>query len=100
MKDIIDNLDRVLESRIRLGVMSILVVNESVAFNDLKQLLDVTDGNLASHVASLEKNKYIRIKKKLVGKKTNTAYFITPTGKKAFNNHLNALEKLIQKNNL
>ena len=96
MKDIIENLDKVFESRIRLGVMSILIVNDSVDFNSLKELLNVTDGNLASHISALEKNKYIKIKKKIIGKKTNTAYSLTESGRRAFANHLNALEQLIK----
>lgn len=95
MKNIIENLDKILESRIRLGVMAILIVNDSVNFNDLKQMLNLTDGNLASHISALEKNKYIKIRKKFVGKKTNTTYTATDTGKKAFKYHLNTLEKLI-----
>ncbi|MEP7146578.1 MAG: transcriptional regulator [bacterium] len=97
MKDIIENLDKVLESRIRLGVMSILMVNNSSDFNTLKEMLNVTDGNLASHIAALERNKYIKIKKKFIGKKTNTAYSLSDAGRKAFNIHLGALEKLISK---
>ena len=69
MKDIIENLDKVLESRIRLGTMSILMVNDSSDFNTLKEMLNVTDGNLASHIAALERNKYIKIRKKIIGKK-------------------------------
>lgn len=95
MKNIIENLDKVLESRIRLGVMSVLVVSESADFNTLKQMLNVTDGNLASHISALEKNKYIRIKKKIIGKKMNTTYTVTDSGNRAFKSHLNALERLI-----
>ncbi len=98
MKNIIENLDKVLESRIRLGVMSILVVSDSADFNTLKQMLNVTDGNLASHISALEKNKYLKIKKKFIGKKTNTAYSVTDSGSRAFKNHLNALEQLIKNN--
>ncbi len=96
MKEIIENLDKVFESRIRLGVMSILVVSDPVDFNSLKQMLNVTDGNLASHISALEKNKYIKIKKKFIGKKTNTTYSVTDSGRRAFANHLNALEQLIK----
>ena len=96
MKNIIENLDKVFESRIRLGVMSILIVSEPVDFNTLKQMLNVTDGNLASHISALEKNKYIKIKKKIIGKKTNTAYSVTDSGRRTFTNHLNALEQLIK----
>ena len=99
MKEIIENLDKVLESRIRLGLMSVLMVNDSLDFNNLKELLNVTDGNLASHISALEKNKYLKIKKKFIGKKTNTAYSITNSGRQAFLNHLDALGKLINNNN-
>ncbi|MEO8665853.1 MAG: transcriptional regulator [Ignavibacteria bacterium] len=97
MKEIIENLDKAFESRIRLGVMSVLMVNDSSDFNSLKELLNVTDGNLASHINALERNKYLKIKKKIIKKKTNTAYKITDAGRKAFNLHLGALEKLIRK---
>jgi DNA-binding MarR family transcriptional regulator len=77
--------------------MSVLMVNDSVDFNTLKELLDVTDGNLASHSAALEKEGFIHIKKEFVGKKTLTTYSATKTGVKAFEAHLDALEKLIRK---
>lgn len=96
MKNIIENLDKVLESRIRLGIMSILVVSDSADFNSLKQMLNVTDGNLASHISALEKNKYIRFKKRIIEKKMNTTYSVTENGRKAFKNHLNGLEQLIK----
>ena len=96
MKDIIQNLNKAFESRVRLGVMSILIVNDWVEFNNLKEMLNVTDGNLASHITALEKLKYIRIKKKFVGKKPNTSYGVTDLGKKAFTEHLDALEKLLK----
>ena len=75
--------------------MSILAVNDSLDFNALKEYLDVTDGNLASHIKALEKEEFIGVEKSFVGKKPNTKYFMTKLGKKAFNDHLNALEKLI-----
>ncbi len=96
MKDIIENLSKTFESRIRLGVMSLLMVNDSMDFNSLKQMLNVTDGNLASHINALEKNKLLKIKKKIIGKKMNTAYTVTDKGRKEFNDHLEALEKLIK----
>ena len=96
MKDIIENLSKTFESRIRLGVMSLLMVNETMDFNTLKQMLNVTDGNLASHINALEKNKLLKIKKKIIGKKMNTAYTVTDKGRKEFNDHLEALEKLIK----
>jgi DNA-binding MarR family transcriptional regulator len=96
MKDIIHGLDKLLESRVRLGVMSILSVNESMDFNALKEMMELTDGNLASHINALEKEKYIKVKKGFIGKKTKTSYSLTDKGKKAFEEHLNALEKLIK----
>ena len=77
--------------------MSILMVNEWVEFKEMKETLDITDGNLASHIAGLEKNDYIEVKKEFVGKKPKTSYRATKTGRKAFNLHLNALEKLINR---
>ena len=96
MKEILENLDKAFESRIRLGIMAVLMVNEQVDFNQLKELLDVTDGNLASHLKQLEGTEYIAVSKQFVGRKPNTTYSATEEGKKAFNNHLNALESLIK----
>jgi DNA-binding MarR family transcriptional regulator len=93
----IADLNKAFESRVRLGIMSILLVNEIVDFGTLKEQLQLTDGNMASHLAALEKAQYIRITKKFVGKKPNTTYAVTDDGKKAFNLHIDALEKLIQK---
>jgi DNA-binding MarR family transcriptional regulator len=93
----IADLNKAFESRVRLGIMSILLVNEIVDFGTLKEQLQLTDGNMASHLAALEKAQYIRITKKFVGKKPNTTYTVTDDGKKAFNLHIDALEKLIQK---
>lgn len=76
--------------------MSVLVVNQSADFNTLKELLGVTDGNLASHTKALEAENYITVEKQFIGKKPNTSYRVTPEGKKAFQNHIDALEKLIQ----
>jgi DNA-binding MarR family transcriptional regulator len=96
MKTLIDGLHKAFESRIRLGIMSVLAVNDMLDFNSMKEYLDVTDGNLASHVKALEKEKFIGVEKSFVGKKPNTKYFMTKEGKKAFYDHLNALEKLIK----
>jgi DNA-binding MarR family transcriptional regulator len=89
--------NKAFESRVRLGIMSILLVNEVVG--TLKEQLQLTDGNMASHLAALEKAQYISITKKFVGKKPNTTYTVTEEGKNAFNLHIDALEKLIQKTN-
>jgi DNA-binding HxlR family transcriptional regulator len=96
MKDLISGLNKVFESRIRLGIMSILIVNDSFDFNNLKDALNVTDGNLASHLKALEENGMIRTKKQFIGRKPNTSYFITTKGNLAFKEHLNALELLIK----
>ncbi len=72
------------------------MVNEEVNFNDLKELLDITDGNLASHLKNLEENEVIKVEKGFVGRKTNTTYSVTKTGEKAFKAHLDALEKMIR----
>jgi DNA-binding MarR family transcriptional regulator len=95
MKAIIENLNKSFENRIRLGIMSSLMVNETIDYLTMKDLLDVTDGNLASHVSALEKMEYIKVTKEFVGKKTKTTYEITQEGKMAFINHIKALEKLI-----
>ena len=96
MKNIIQNLNKAFDHRIRLGIMSILMVNEDADFNTLKQLLGVTDGNLASHIKALEAEAYILVRKQFIGKKTNTSYTITKMGQIAFRAHIAALEKLIQ----
>lgn len=96
MKNPIENLNKIFDSRIRLGVMSILMVNEEVSFNDLKQMMEVTDGNLASHIMNLEENGYIKVHKGFIGRKTNTTYSITKAGEKAFKEHVEALESMIK----
>ena len=96
MKNFIDRLNKAFENRIRLGIMSALMVNASVDFLTLRDLLNVTDGNLASHITALEKMEYIAVKKEFVGKKTKTTYMATKLGKMEFNHHLKALEELIK----
>jgi DNA-binding HxlR family transcriptional regulator len=92
----IDGLHKAFESRIRLGIMSALAVNNMLDFNALKEYLDVTDGNLASHMKALEKEEFIGVEKSFIGKKPNTRYFMTAVGKRAFNSHLEALEKFLK----
>jgi len=75
--------------------MSALAVNDMLDFNSLKEYLDVTDGNLASHIKALEKEEFIGVEKSFIGKKPNTRYFMTNEGKRAFNNHLAALEQFL-----
>lgn len=95
MANIIANLNKAFDSRIRLGIMSILAVNDSEDFNSLKELLELTDGNLASHIKALEALEYIRSKKQFIGRKPNTRYEITELGRKSFQEHLDALSNLI-----
>lgn len=96
MKNPIADLNKIFDSRIRLGVMSLLVVNEKISFNELKEMLALTDGNLASHLSTLEQAQYLYVNKSFIGRKTNTTYGITPLGKQAFKIHLDALEKMIK----
>jgi len=95
MKNIISGLNKLFDSRIRLGIMAVLAVNDNLSFNALKELLDITDGNLATHLKSLEKNGLIEVSKQFIERKPNTTYSITVAGKNLFESHLNALEKLI-----
>jgi DNA-binding MarR family transcriptional regulator len=95
-KNPIAGLNKIFDNRVRLGVMSMLAVNDEVSFNDLKEMLEVTDGNLATHLVSLEENGLIKVHKGFVGRKTNTTYSITRTGEKAFNDHITALENIIK----
>jgi len=95
VKQLLKDLNKAFENRIRLGIMSSLVVNEHLDFNSLKDLLGVTDGNLASHLKSLEKNKYVTFKKEFMGRKPNTKYYATEQGKTAFKKHIRAIEQLL-----
>jgi DNA-binding MarR family transcriptional regulator len=94
---LLNNINKAFDHRIRLGIMSILMVNEYADFKTLKELLEVTDGNLASHLKALEKVDYIKIEKSFIDRKPNTKYSTTPLGKKEFKNHIKALERIINK---
>ncbi len=96
MYSIIKNINKIFDHRVRLGIMSALMVNDFVDFNTLKELLDVTDGNLASHLKALEKVAFINISKEFIGKKPNTKYSATTIGAEAFKKHIAALEKIIR----
>lgn len=98
MKSIVHQLNKAFENRIRLGIMSILMVNDKVSYNRLKELLEVTDGNLASHLKALEKLEFIMVEKTFVDRKPHTTYDATSEGKIAFKAHLDALESLIRGN--
>ena len=93
---ILERFNKAFESKARLGIMSVLMVNESVNFNTLKDLLQLTDGNLATHLKSLEDAGYISVTKEFIGRKPNTLYAATADGKRAFEDHLNVLEQLIK----
>jgi DNA-binding HxlR family transcriptional regulator len=96
VKTSLEQFDKAFENRIRLQIMSVLLANEHYDFNSLKDLLDVTDGNLASHIKALEKEEYIIVNKTFIGKKPNTQYSVSEKGRKAFIKHLEALENLIK----
>lgn len=96
MKFSVNGLHKAFESRIRLGIMSALAVNDTLDFNALKEFLDVTDGNLASHLKALEKEAFIAVVKTFVGRKPNTRYMMTKEGKSAFEEHLKVLESLVR----
>lgn len=88
--------DKAFENRLRLQIMSVLVANAYYDFNAFKELLEVTDGNLASHLKALEKEDYIIVTKSFIGRKPNTQYEASPLGRQAFKKHLEALETLIK----
>jgi DNA-binding MarR family transcriptional regulator len=92
----IDDMHKAFESRVRLGIMSALAVNDKLDFSSLKEYLDLTDGNLASHLKALEKEKFIGVEKSFIDRKPNTKYYMTEKGKKAFDDHLKVLEKIIK----
>ena len=96
MKHLIHALNKAFDHRVRLGVMAVLLAGESMSFNDLKETLELTDGNLASHVAALEKAGYVAVSKQFIGRKPNTTYAATGEGRVAFQAHLEALEKLLR----
>ncbi|HVG16474.1 MAG TPA: transcriptional regulator [Chitinophagaceae bacterium] len=96
MKNPISGLNKIFDNRIRLGVMSVLVINEEISFNDLKGMLEVTDGNLATHLVTLEEHAFIKVHKGFIGRKTNTTYSITKLGEREFKDHVKALEGMIK----
>lgn len=96
MKELLKDLDKAFENKTRLGIMSALVVNERLDFSSLKSLLGVTDGNLASHLKSLEKSEYIMVTKEFMDRKPNTSYGATKQGVAAFKKHIAAIENLLK----
>ncbi len=96
MKEYILQLNKIFENRYRLGIMSLMMIHESLDFNSLKLALDITDGNLSSHMAALENAGYIQVRKESDGPKSVTHYSATPEGRKAFSTHLDMLEKILK----
>jgi len=96
MKNPIEHINKAFENKVRLGIMSVLTVNDRVDFKMLKELLELTDGNLAGHLKGLENMDYIQVQKQFVGRKPNTSYYVTENGRLAFIEHLNALERLLK----
>ncbi|WP_461054489.1 winged helix-turn-helix domain-containing protein [Spirosoma arcticum] len=96
MRDLLAQFNKAFESKARLNIMSVLMVNDTQSFNALKELLGLTDGNLATHLRALEESGYVTVQKQFVGRKPNTTYSATPTGRQAFSDHLNALEAFIR----
>ena len=90
-------LNKAFDSRVRLGLMSILSVNDWISYKEVKNLFNLTDGNLASHIQALEKINFLEIKKQFIGKKPLTTYRVTELGKNAFKKHISGLEILINK---
>lgn len=96
MRNPFEHLNKMLEHRVRLQIMSALITNNLFDFISLKEMLGVTDGNLASHIKALEKEKYISVSKSFVDRKPNTKYKITERGRNAFKKHLDALEAVVK----
>ena len=96
MKNIISNINKAFDHRVRLGIMSVLMVNEHADFTSLKELLGVTDGNIASHIKALEKKGYVTVEKSFIDRKPNTRYSATKTGRKDFQKHIDAIEDLLK----
>lgn len=92
----IEQLNKVFDHRIRLGIVSAVLVTDGISFNELKELLQITDGNLASHIKALEEQAILCVHKGFLGKKTNTTYSLTKVGTKLFKAHITALENLFK----
>ncbi|MBK7174046.1 MAG: transcriptional regulator [Bacteroidales bacterium] len=96
MTNPIRQLNKAFDSRIRLGIMALLMVNEKMDFNTLKDTLELTDGNLASHLSALEQLEFIRVQKQFIGRKPNTTFFATVAGREAFKKHIDGLEQMLK----
>lgn len=100
MKNIISNINKAFDHRVRLGIMSVLMVNEHADFTTLKELLGVTDGNIASHIKALEKKGYVEVEKSFIDRKPNTRYSATKKGREDFQKHIDAIESLLNQQQL
>jgi DNA-binding HxlR family transcriptional regulator len=90
------SLDRVIHERMRLAIVSALAVNDTLTFNDLKRLLETTDGNLSVHARKLEDARYISCEKSFQGRMPRTEYRLTAAGRKAFEKYISHMESLIK----
>lgn len=95
-EDGLPELDRLIHERLRLGIISALAVNESLTFNDLKNLMKTTDGNLSVHARKLEEAEYIKCTKFFEGRQPKTEYRLTAAGRRALEHYLDHMEALIQ----
>jgi len=89
-------LDRLIHEPMRLGIVSALAVNETLTFNDLKDLLKTTDGNISVHARKLEEGQYISCEKYFEGRVPKTEYRLTPSGRRALEKYLHHMEALIR----
>jgi len=96
VKHALPNLDRIIHERMRLGILSVLAVNDTLTFNELKKLLQTTDGNLSVHARRLEEANYLECTKSFEGRMPKTEYRLTAAGRKAFERYLDHMEALIQ----
>ena len=100
MKNLISNINKAFDHRVRLGIMSVLMVNDYADFTTLKELLGVTDGNIASHIKALEKKEYVTVEKSFIDRKPNTRYSATKKGREDFQKHIDAIESLLNQQHL
>lgn len=100
MKNIISNINKAFDHRVRLGIMSVLMVNEHADFTTLREMLGVTDGNIASHIKALEKKGYVEVEKSFIDRKPNTRYSATKKGREDFQKHIDAIESLLNQQHL
>jgi predicted ArsR family transcriptional regulator len=96
LHSILSRLDKAFNNRIRLAILTMLTQNEWTDFNAIKVTLDLTDGNIASHMTALEEIDYVKVKKRFIGKRPNTSYSLSERGRRAYYTHVKALAELIE----